>query len=145
MLAPASASASELTITPDRTSVNSKFGVGVRWAGSAYVDGNAWPYCDGNFVWLPAGKHVLTRPPRDAALPRTRLIDFNGEINTVTATVRGLDLAYKAEARAIAILDRTPVTMRIDGVVTVMKTLKRRDATVVLLPAGSHHVEFVTQ
>jgi tetratricopeptide (TPR) repeat protein len=144
MLAPASASVSELTIAPNNMRVDSRYGVGVRWAGPAFVDGKAWAYSDGGVVWLPAGQHVITRPPRNAVRPRTRLVDFNGEIKTVTATARGLDLTFKAEARAIAILDRTPVTMRIDGVVTAMETLKRADATVVLLPGGSHKVEFVT-
>ncbi|CAN5803496.1 hypothetical protein BH11GEM2_BH11GEM2_25960 [soil metagenome] len=146
MLAAAAATISSMRVTLDTIAVDSKHGVGVRWTGPALVDGAPWPYTDGSFVWVPAGQHEITRPGRASDdVVRTHLVDFNGEINTATATTRGLVLTYKAEARAIAILDRTPVTMRIDGVVTTMKTLQRPDATVVLLPAGSHKVEFVTQ
>jgi Tfp pilus assembly protein PilF len=146
LLASAAALVTSMSIGHDRIGVNSRYGVGVRWTGPALVDGAPWPYTDGSFVWVPAGQHEITRPGRASDdVVRTHLVDFNGEINTATATTRGLVLTYKAEARAIAILDRTPVTMRIDGVVTTMKTLQRPDATVVLLPAGSHKVEFVTQ
>lgn len=99
----------------------------------------------GNFVWLPSGKHEVTRPAANAPSPHTRLIDFNGELGSLSLTPRGLDFSYAADARAIAVLDRRPIRMRLDGQPVAMQTLARPGATVVLLPGGKHRVEIVTR
>ena len=145
LLSAASASVTALRITPDRMQVDSRHGVGVRWNGSALVDGLPWPHTDGSFVWLPSGKHEVTRPAANAPSPHTRLIDFNGELGSLSLTPHGLDFSYAADARAIAVLDRRPISMRIDGQPVAMQTLTRPGATVVLLPGGKHRVEIVTR
>jgi hypothetical protein len=122
-----------------RLAVESARGVGVMWKGPVRVDGRAWPASDGETVWLPAGAHTLEAAQ---AAPATRILDFNGDLETASATRRGIEFGYMALARAVAALDRKPLRQQIDGAPAPLEFAGADGPPfVVLLPRGQHLVE----
>lgn len=148
LMAGASAAGS-LRIEPDGSfTVDSPYGAGVAWTGPALVDGQPWPYQDSRSVWLTAGKHRVSK--RESA-PALRLIDFNGKLADVKELrgeetkdpIRGLSISYNNRSRAIAVLEKRPAAIWIDGVLSEPTVLPRRDGSVaVMLPPGEHWVSF---
>jgi hypothetical protein len=115
--------------------VESSAGVGVPWKGPAIVDGQPWPVTDGETVWLPAGGHAVS-----AAGPRSgpNLIHLNGDLKAARAVgADGLEFSYQSGARAIAIMDRAPRRVEIDGVAVAPAMAGPRT---LLLPRGQHVV-----
>ena len=92
-----------------------------------------WPVRDSKLVWLPAGPHAIEPASRDTA---AHLTDFNGTLQSATATAQGFEFSYKSNSRAFAKLDRTPTRMEVDGAETALSFL---DSTLVL-PRGQHIV-----
>ncbi len=123
--------------------VNSPYGVGLSWTGPALVDGKPWPHQDRTHVWLTPGTHVVE--PRTTE-PFLRLTDFNGSLQLVEEFERGVSLVYESPSRAIAVVERPPTTIWIDGQESRPQTLLRRDGGVaILLPAGKHWVSLAAQ
>ena len=120
-----------------RTTVESRRGVGIRWGKPASVNGRVWPAWDGTTLWLPAGEHVVEAA---AAAPSVRLLDFTGELMSAETLPGGLTFAYRASARALAVLDRQPGKLDIDGVRTQPRTIQAEDRCVLFLPRGQHVV-----
>jgi hypothetical protein len=115
--------------------VESAAGVGVPWKGPAIVDGQAWPVTDGETVWLPAGAHAVS-----AARPRSgpNVIHLNADLKGARAVgANGLEFSYQSGSRAIAIMDRAPQRMEVDGVRWAPAMAGPRT---VLLPRGQHIV-----
>jgi hypothetical protein len=138
LLAAAAADA-RLEQTGPRLAVESRHGVGVVWKGAVLVDGRAWPAGDGEMVWLPAGAHTVE--PAGAA-PPARILDFNGDLESASATARGLEFGYAAASRAVVKLDRKPVRQQIDGAPAPIEFASAGGAPfVVMLPRGKHLVE----
>ena len=138
LLAAAGANA-KLEQAGPRLTVESAQGVGVLWKGAALVDGRAWPASDGEVVWLPAGAHMVE--PAKAA-PPARILDFNGDLESASATARGLEFGYVAVSRAVAALDRKPLRQQIDGAPAPLEFANVDGAPyVVILPRGQHLVE----
>jgi hypothetical protein len=128
--------------------VESPYGTGVSWSGPAMVNGQPWPYQDSRHLWLPAGKHRIAR--REAK-PPLQMLDFNGHLSQVkelrgTETqdpIQGLSVAYRNRTRAIAVLEKRPAAIWIDGALSEPIQLTRRDGSVaILLPPGEHWVSF---
>jgi hypothetical protein len=119
--------------------VESAAGVGVPWKGPAEVDGQPWPATDGETLWLPAGAHAVS-----AGAPRSgpNMTHLNAELKAARAIgANELEFSYQSGARAIAILDRAPRRVEIDGAaggpaMAGPKTL--------LLPRGQHIVKVET-
>jgi hypothetical protein len=123
-----------------KTVVESLRGVGLHWQGPAIVDGQIWPAADDETVWLPAGAHSI-EPASSQAGPR--LVYFNGELKSARyRDLRTVELSYGSSGRAIALLDRSPVEIQIDGADT---NLPMAEAATVILPRGQHVVEIVTK
>jgi hypothetical protein len=122
-LAAASAVVTRAEERDGRLTVESPRGAGVRWNGPALVDGQPWPVQDGAVVWLPPGGHVL----EPAAMPPpAAVLDFSGDLESARLTPEGIELAYHSGSRALAVLNRKPVGLTVDG----------RDVPLDLLPAG---------
>jgi hypothetical protein len=120
--------------------VESPFGVGVPWDGPALVDGRPWPVRSDRLVWLPAGAHAIEPGPPGAA---PRILDFNGDLQSARYGPNGsLELAYRSQARAFAVLDRPPVRVEVDGVEMQPDLC---GPNVVVLPRGQHLVTIHTQ
>ena len=44
-----------------------------------------------------------------------RLLDFNGDLQSANATARGIEFVYQSSARSLAVLDKIPRHIEIDG------------------------------
>jgi hypothetical protein len=122
-----------------KVTVESGSTVGLPWKGAALVDGHLWPAGDDETVWLPAGTHnVEPGKPSGSA----RLVRLNGELKSARIVAGGeIEFSYRSTARAIAVLDRAPRRIRIDG---SEHKLEMVGPTTVLLPRGDHLVTITT-
>jgi hypothetical protein len=135
LLPSAAAGAATLEQSGLKHMVNSLIGVGLPWKGPALVDGMAWPAADGETVWLPAGRHTVESGAESVGL---RLVRLNGDLQTARAvSPTTIEFSYQSSARAIAILDRSPRVIRIDG---SDAQLQRAGPATVILPPGQHTV-----
>jgi hypothetical protein len=117
------------------TTVESRCGVGLPWRESALVDGRPWPVEDGETVWLPAGLHKLVNTPLRTGLHVTRI---NAELQSArTISSTSIEFTYASSGRALAILDREPRRVRIDG---SEERIQAAGAKTVFLPNGQHTV-----
>jgi hypothetical protein len=116
--------------------VKSSRPTGLLWSGPALVDGKPWPVASDTMVWLPAGSHAVE--PGLKPLP-LHLTDFNGELTSAAATANGLEFAYRSSARAIAVLDRAPRNVQVDGA----EAHPHLDGTTIFLPRGQHLVTLI--
>lgn len=105
--------------------------------GGARVDGRLWPVVDGELVWLPAGAHAIE--PVDAA-PPLRLLALNADLRSAGATTRSIEFAYRSQARALALVDKRPARIEVDGENTKVDVREAGNAYLLLLPRGQHLV-----
>jgi hypothetical protein len=135
------AAASEVTraqVTGGKLTVDSPHGAGVAWDGPALVDGAPWPATDGATVWLPAGSHLIEKATAPTAV---RLIDFNGDLQSAALRPSGLEFTYASASRALAVLDKRPARLAIDGSPAPLEPLAAGPARFALsLPRGQHLV-----
>jgi len=135
------AAASEVTrvqATGGKLTVDSPHGAGVAWDGPALVDGAPWPATDGATVWLPAGSHLIEKATAPTAV---RLIDFNGDLQSAALRPSGLEFTYASASRALAVLDKRPARLAIDGSPAPLEPLAAGPARFALsLPRGQHLV-----
>jgi hypothetical protein len=113
--------------------IDSDYGIGVHWTGPATVDGHDWPVADGSTVWMPAGSHTIGGSAR---VPERRVLSFNGLLRSATSTARGLELCYESNSRALAVLEKAPSALKLDGVPFPI----RMAGNALLLPRGHHTV-----
>jgi hypothetical protein len=110
---------------------------GVRWRGSATVNGQLWPASDGETLWLPAGRFAIEST--DAAVPM-RLLDFTGDLTSATVVSTGLEISYHSDARVFALLDRQPTGIEVDGETTDVPVRRTTRGWQLRLPRGQHLV-----
>jgi hypothetical protein len=134
MLPAAASSVEKVENTGDKLIVHSRTGTGVRWsAGTGLVDGKLWPVANGDIVWLPSGVHAI-QPAVNT--PITRLMDFNGDLISASASSDSIEFAYQSSARALALPEHPPSRVEIDGV----ETKPQLTGSVLILPRGQHLV-----
>jgi hypothetical protein len=123
-----------------KTVVESVRGFGLHWRGPAIVDGQDWPAADDETLWFPAGAHSVEPGPNRIG---PRLLYLDGELRAARSMdAKTLEFSYRSTARAIALFDRCPLKLQIDGAdVSLMKA----GAATVLLPRGQHLVSIVTE
>lgn len=114
-----------------KSEVDSPRGVGVTWTGAAKVDGALWPVNDGHTVWLPPGPHKIEPAPEQ---PFLRLMDFNGFLESATSLPKGIEFRYQSSARALAVFDRQPAKLEVDGGAVAVSS------ATIQLPRGAHKV-----
>lgn len=140
LLQSAAAAVSRIDRAGAKMSIESGAGVGLPWKGAVQVDGRFWPAADDRTVWLPPGVHTL-----EAAAPQKgpRLLRFNGELQTARLLgAEALEFSYRSSARSIAILDRAPVSTKVDG---VAENVLKAGPTALMLPAGEHLITVFTE
>jgi hypothetical protein len=119
-----------------KTVLDSASAVGLPWKGPAIVDGQPWPVLDPTTVWLPAGPHSVEPGGPDSTIHVLRL---NGELRAARIVdAATIEFSYESSGRAIALLDRAPAAVQIDGAPAATP----RDG-VLLLPRGQHVVTVV--
>ena len=106
---------------------------GVAWKGPALVDGKLWPVANDATLWLPQGAHSIETAAQASPL---RLLDLSGELKAASVAGRGLEFAYQSSARALAVFDRLPGSVEIDGSEAHPMSL----GNVMMLPRGQHLV-----
>jgi len=116
--------------------IDSAGGVGVAWSGGATVDGKPWPLTNGATVWLPSGSHTL----ESAAAPPSRILDFNGDLKSASVSNDRVQLVYASSSRAIAILEKRPSVVSVDGAETPLELLPSDENWALLAPRGSHTI-----
>lgn len=123
-----------------KITVESGSAVGLAWKGPALVDGHSWPAGDDDIVWLPAGVHSVEPAQKAGSI---RLVRLNGELRTARNVSAGeIEFSYRSTGRGIAVLDRVPGRIRIDG---VDSKLEMAGSTTVLLPRGEHLVTITAE
>jgi hypothetical protein len=137
LLGSAAAVADRVERNGARLIVESPRELGVPWTGPALVNGRLWPAANGETVWLPPGPHVVEAA---AAPPRLRLVDFNGELRTATALADGIEFSYRSASRALAVVERKPARLEIDGEAAGVEGVDLAAGFVLFLPRGQHLV-----
>ncbi len=137
LLSSAAASVDKLEQNGSRLLVASRDGVGVPWQGPALVNGRLWPVRSNDTLWLPAGAMVAEPAQKE---PGPRILDFNGNIRSASASASGLEFSYQSNARALALLNSRPVKIEIDGSPSQPKTLESGTNFLLILPRGQHIV-----
>jgi hypothetical protein len=122
--------------------VESRHGVGVPWQGPAKVNGRTWPVTDGQTLWLPPGR-VVAEASGDK--PFTRILDFNGNLKSASPTSDGVEFAYESSSRALAIIDRAPVSVEVDGTQVQPEVLSSGNTHTLVLPRGQHLISVRTR
>ncbi len=117
-------------------------GVGVAWQGPAAVDGRLWPVLTGGTIWLPAGAHAIEAA---AGEPPLRLLDLNGELKTAAVQRDGVEFSYDSTARALAVLDRRPGRVEVDGEEAATRLVENGRGWVLFLPRGQHVVNVTAE
>ncbi len=137
LLSAAAASVEKVEQNGSKLVIGSKYGVGVAWQGPATVNGKAWPIRDASTVWVPAGPQIIEPGLKDT---KAHVLDFNGTLLSAGSSATGIDLAYRSDSRAIAVLDMRPLKVDIDGELVKPKLLESGRNTVMFLPRGQHLV-----
>jgi hypothetical protein len=129
--------------TGDKLVIDSPKGIGVLWNGDALVDGKPWPMADGTTVWLPAGTHTIE--PASGS-PGPRVLDFNGELRSAERTGKSeVEISYECSSRALALIDRKPTRLEIDGAGATLTFLGSDKNYSLALPRGQHLVTIYTE
>lgn len=120
--------------------IDSPHGVALRWPDPAMVDGLPWPVRSATLLFLPAGAHSIESA---TTAPAFQITHFNGELTSAQLTsANAIELAYRSSGRAIAILNRKPASVEIDGAETAADPA---GTNAIFLPRGQHLVTIVGQ
>jgi hypothetical protein len=139
LLPSAAAAVTRVEKVGPKTVVDSVLGAGVPWKGQAMVDGAPWPVADGETVWLPAGAHSLEPA---AGAPGPHLLRLTADLESARAVnATTIEFSYQSTARAIAILDRAPLVLQVDG---SSEPLQSTGPKTIFLPRGQHFVTIIT-
>lgn len=133
LLGAAAADATGIERMGGKIMVASKAGVGIPWRGGALVDGAQWPLTDGEVVWLPGGAHTVEAGAESRA---PKVLRVNADVRS--ARVRSesaVEFSYESKGRAMAVLDRTPERVEIDGA-----EARAPGSKTLMLPRGQHVV-----
>jgi len=112
------------------------------------VNGKIWPGWGDNAVFMPAGKYRISPLERkfhlmDKSALDIRLLRFSGNMNSLAPTLDGFEFSYDSALRTIALLNREPHEILIDGRNTDVRSIGYAGNWIVLLPSGKHRVEVI--
>ena len=140
LLSSAAAKVTRIERVGTKTVVESAGGFGLPWKGPATVDNLPWPVTDGETLWLPAGAHSVDSGTAAAGL---HLVRLNGELQDARVLgTSGIEFTYESAARAIAIFDRNPAKLTLDG---EELPIEFAGPNTVLLPRGQHVVTITSE
>ena len=139
LLSSAASTIERLEQTGSKLTVQSRSPSGVAWQGPVLVDGKLWPVTDRFTVWLPAGTHSIEPSPD---LPPIHIESVNAELKSAAATLSSVEFSYRSSSRALALLDRLPARVQIDGMEIARPTFA---GNVLILPRGQHLITLVVK
>lgn len=135
LLPAAAAGAATIERSDSKITVNSVFGIGIPWKGPSMVDGQPWPVSDTDTVWLPSGPHIVEPATEPTGV---HLLRLNADLKAARAISQmTMEFSYQSTARGIAVFDRVPRRVQIDG---VEEPLKFAGPSAIFLPGGRHTV-----
>jgi uncharacterized protein YdaL len=110
------------------------------------VNDTLWPAWGENFLSLPAGKYRITPAakrftPVDTSVLDLRLLRFTGNLESIKPTSRGVEFAYESSTRVLALFNRRPFEIHVDGNVAAEAPVPDSGANSVHLPSGRHTVD----
>lgn len=108
------------------------------WQGAAALDGQAWPVQDDHYLLIPGGHHRITKSAEDTPL---KLLDFNGQIQSVTVSKTEVDIAYRSRTRALVAFDKHVAVIEVDG--APFWKVGQTSCMSAVLPAGQHLLTFI--
>ena len=115
--------------------VDSPHGIALAWSGPAIVDSQPWPVTSDTLLFVPPGAHTVEAGTQAVPL---RVVHFNGELTSAQALDGGgVELAYRSSTRAIALLNRKPLRLDVDGAECEPDIA---GPTAIFLPRGQHIV-----
>lgn len=135
-----SAALSKFTSSENSITVSSPYGVGVSSPSSALVNGKLWPHADNGVIWLPAGEF---RIEPSSEKPPIRLLDFNGNLLDAALVDGALRFRYSGTLRALAIVDRLPSVIRLNGNETTLPISEYKGRYSMVLPPGNNTIDIV--
>ena len=154
LAASALASGARVAREGDGWRIESPFAVAVRVPldqHSFHLDGRPWPVVDAGSVLAPRGSHLLA-----VARPRLALADFfsleqldirlrafSGELLGAEVTPRGMTFNYSAPGRAVAVFNKQPYRVLVDGREWAVAPLYSQGEWAIVLPSGRHAAEVV--
>jgi hypothetical protein len=139
-LLPHAVSGVDATTTGAGLTVHTRGPVGVSRPGPVEVNGAPWPVGDEETIWLPAGRHVMSP---SATRPPMRLLRLTGDLKAASAQPSGVHFTYNSKARAIALVDREPDSVLVDGEPFTAPILRAKRHWAVMLPRG-HRTVLIT-
>jgi len=140
LLPSAAANVSRMERVGAKTVVESENGVGLPWKGPARVDSLPWPVSDGETLWLPPGAHSV-EPAKDGA--GLHVVRLNAELQDARCVgANGVEFSYQSAARAIAVFDRKPLKIAVDG---ADEPPQFAGPYTILLPRGQHVVTITSE
>lgn len=112
------------------------------------VDGQIWPGWGKDTVIMPPGDHQITPfKPRfrlvDTSALDMRLLRFNGDMDTLGPNKQGFGFSYDSMTRALAMLNREPHDILVDGVSYGGYSFPYAGYWNVRLPSGKHRVDVI--
>jgi len=140
LLPAAAAKVARIERVGGKTVVESASGVGLPWKGAATVDDLPWPLADGETVWLPPGAHAV-EPGKEAG--GLHVVRLNADLQAARRVdAKSLEFSYQSAARAIAVFDRRPLELTLDG---AEEPLEFAGPMTILLPRGQHVVTIASE
>jgi uncharacterized protein YdaL len=112
------------------------------------VDDQLWPGWGESEVFIPGGSHSITAAERkfsfvDTSVLDFRLLRFTGNLNTLKPTDRGVEFSYDSLMRTLALFNRQPHEIRVDGNLYAEPAVHYASHWSVRLPRGQHKVEVI--
>ena len=90
-------------------------------------------------MWLPPGTHSIEPAP---AHPPLRILDFTGDLEAADSPEGGgARLWYQSASRAIAVVERRPLRVEVDGLDIAINVLPSGGYWALMLPRGKHMVK----
>jgi len=112
------------------------------------VDDKVWPGWSDTEISLPAGRHRITAVPQKSSFRffntsalDLRLLHFTGDLDSLAPTNRGLGFSYDSHLRALALLNRRPFEVKVDGQPLQDQPEVLFGTWSIRLPRGRHQVE----
>ncbi len=112
------------------------------------VDDKLWPGWGESEVFIPGGKHSITAAERkysffDTSVLDLRLLRFTGNLDTLEPTDRGIEFSYDSLMRTLALFNRQPFEIKVDGKPLIEPAIHYSSHWSVRLPRGQHKVEII--
>jgi uncharacterized protein YdaL len=112
------------------------------------LDNIVWPGWGENEVFVPGGTHRITALERkfslfDTSILDIRLLRFTGDLDTLTRTDRGFQFAYDSNMRNLALFNKQPFGVMVDGHPHPDPVFSHLGLWSVRLPRGRHSVDIL--